>query len=66
MAAQHLGKDVTTSNISYLFQYGRIKKFGDNGSTQISKKELTEYYKALNGYRELSWKDQHKKFSAPF
>ena len=30
-ATQHLSKTVTASNISYLIQYGRIKKIGDNG-----------------------------------
>lgn len=35
----YLDKNVTTSNISYLIQYGRIKKIGDNGSTQIAMKE---------------------------
>ncbi len=29
LATKFLGKTVTTSNISYLIQYGRIKKFGD-------------------------------------
>ena len=57
-ATKHLGKNVTTSNISYLIQYGRIKKIGENGGIQISKKELTEYYNSFNGHRELSWKDQ--------
>lgn len=57
-ATQHLGKNVTTSNISYLIQYGRIKKLGENGNTQISKKELIAYYKSFNGYREQSWKGQ--------
>lgn len=57
-ATQHLGKNVTTSNISYLIQYGRIKKIGDNGSTQVSKTELLKYYKSYNGQREFSWKDQ--------
>ena len=57
-ATEHLGKNVTTSNISYLIQYGRIKKNGSNGTTQVSKQELISYYKSYNGYRELSWKDQ--------
>jgi DNA modification methylase len=57
-ATQHLGKNVTTSNISYLIQYGRIKKIGDNGSTQVSKADLFQYYKSYNGQREISWKDQ--------
>jgi DNA modification methylase len=57
-ASKHLAKNVTFSNISYLIQYGRIKKYGVNGSTQVSKKELSAYYSSYNGKRELSWKDQ--------
>jgi DNA modification methylase len=57
-ATKYLRKTVTTSNISYLIQYGRIKKIGDNGTPQVSKQELINYYKSYNGIRELSWKDQ--------
>lgn len=57
-ASEYLKKSVTPSNISYLIQYGRIKKIGSNGSTQISKAELVNYYKSYNGTREISWKDQ--------
>lgn len=57
-ASKFLGKNVTTSNISYLIQYGRITKIGDNGTPQISKEELTNYYQTYNGKREVSWKDQ--------
>lgn len=57
-ATEYLGKTVTTSNISYLIQYGRIKKIGINGTTQVSRQELTNYYKSYNGYRELSWRDR--------
>jgi hypothetical protein len=57
-ATQYLGKTVTTSNISYLIQYGRVKKIGDNGTTQVSKKELIKYYNSYNGKREISWKDR--------
>jgi len=57
-ATEYLGKTVTTSNISYLIQYGRIKKFGNNGTTQVSKQELAEYYKSYNSKREISWKNQ--------
>ena len=39
-ATEYLKKKVTTSNISYLIQYGRVKKFGNNGSTLIDKNEL--------------------------
>jgi len=57
-ASEHLGKKVSSSNISYLIQYGRVRKIGDNGETQISRKELVEYYKSFKGRRELSCKDQ--------
>lgn len=57
-ATEYLGKTVTTSNISYLIQYGRIKKIGDNGTPKVSKTELITYYKSYNGNREISWKDQ--------
>ena len=39
-ATNYIGKVVTSSNISYLIQYGRIKKIGENGSTQVDKKIL--------------------------
>ncbi|HAF30582.1 MAG TPA: restriction endonuclease subunit M [Bacteroidales bacterium] len=57
-ATEYLDKNVTTSNISYLIQYGRIKKIGENGSTQILKEELVEYYKDQKRSRQDSWKDQ--------
>ncbi len=57
-ATTYTGKTVTTSNISYLIQYGRIKKYGGNGATQVSKQELLRYYNSYNGYRENSWRDQ--------
>ena len=44
-ASEYLKKNVTTANISYLIQYGRIKKIGDNGATQVIKEELIDYYK---------------------
>ncbi len=56
-ATEHLGRIITISNISYLIQYGRIKKFGNNGSTQILKNELIEYYR-LNEIQKSSWKKQ--------
>ncbi|GJQ49565.1 MAG: site-specific DNA-methyltransferase [Candidatus Kuenenia stuttgartiensis] len=57
-ATNYLKKNVTTSNISYLIQYGRIKKIGDNGTVQVSRQDLINYYKSFNGKREVSWKDQ--------
>jgi len=57
-ASEHLGKKVTTSNISYLIQYGRIAKIGDNGAARISKKDLADYYNSFNGKRQISWKSE--------
>ena len=57
-ATVHLGKKVTTSNISYLINYGRLHKYGENGDSFISKNELIRYYKSFNGIREINYKDK--------
>lgn len=57
-ASNHLNKNVTTSNIAYLLQYGRIKKFDDNGATYVSINELNNYYKSYNGSREIEYKEK--------
>jgi len=57
-ATKHTRKVVTTSNISYLIQYGRIKKIGENGSTQVSLKDLKNYYKSYNNSREANFKEK--------
>lgn len=57
-ATHYLNKQVTVSNISYLIQYGRIKKIGNNGTTLIYKKELMRYYDSFRGKREIEWKDK--------
>lgn len=57
-ASEYLGKHVTVSNISYLIQYGRIKKIGDNGSTHVLKEELIAYYKDKKKSRQEEWEEQ--------
>ena len=57
-ASNYLKRNVTTSNIAYLIQYGRVKKYGDNGSTCIKKQDLIKYYETFNGKREGQWKAQ--------
>ena len=57
-ASNYLNKNVTTSNISYLIQYGKIKKFGNNGMTFINKYDLLSYYKSFNGQRETDWREK--------
>ncbi len=53
-ATKYLGKDVTPSNITYLVNYGRISKLGDNNKTLVAKQDLIEYYE--ENEKELVWK----------
>lgn len=55
-ASSYLKRNITESNISYLIQYGKIKKYRENGSTLVSLEELKNYYHSYNGYREILWK----------
>ena len=57
-ASGYLKKNVTTSNISYLIQYGRIKKIGTNGAVQIDRRDLIKYYESYAGKREIVWKNK--------
>ena len=57
-ASRYLNKNVTTANISYLIQYGKIKKHGINGTTAINKYDLIAYYKSYNGKREANWREK--------
>lgn len=54
-ASQYLGRNVSTSNISYLLNYGRISKYIQDGNTLLSKEELEKYYTTLY-QREQNWK----------
>jgi len=53
-ASRYLNRTVTISNISYLLQYGRIKKYGSNGNPLVSVEELKEYYDSCD--KEKQWK----------
>ncbi len=57
-ATEFLGKSVTPSNISYLINYGRVKKIGTNGSIFVSKDDLLDYYQTYKDSRENVWKNQ--------
>lgn len=57
-ATEYLDKNVTTSNISYLIQYGLIKKAGSNGSALILKEDLVDYYKNKKISRKEEWKNK--------
>ena len=51
-ASQYLNRKVTTSNISYLIQYGRISKIGENGNLLVDMNELKNYYDIQNKEKE--------------
>jgi len=55
-AAMFLQKEVGTSNISYLIQYGRIRKYSNNGEILIDVNDLENYYKSHYHTKEDKWK----------
>ena len=57
-ASKYIGKNVTPSNISYLIQYGRIPKNGDNGNAFVNRHDLEEYYNLHHETKEDRWKKQ--------
>lgn len=57
-ASNYTGKNVTPSNISYLIQYGRIQKIGNNGSTRLLLSDLKAYYQAYSGSQKNRFKER--------
>lgn len=57
-ASDYLGRDVTTANISYLIQYGRVKKHVFAEMLFLSKKELINYYEQNNLSKEAQLKSR--------
>ena len=55
-ATDYLDKEVSPTNISYLVQYGKIKKHGENGLTLVDINDLKKYYESWRGQREVDWK----------
>jgi len=55
-ASDLLEKEILPTNISYLVQYGKVKRHGENGSTMVDLNDLKKYYDSYNGKREASWK----------
>jgi hypothetical protein len=39
-ASKYTRRNVTESNISYLIQYGKVRKITDNGSLYVAKEDL--------------------------
>lgn len=55
-ASRFLKKEISEPNISYLIQYGKIKKHKNNGTILINVDDLKRYYHSFHGRRELRWK----------
>jgi hypothetical protein len=53
-ASQYVNRQITISNLSYLLQYGRIKKHGNDGNPLVSLEELKCYYDSFK--KEEQWK----------
>jgi Predicted DNA modification methylase len=43
-ASEYINRKVSISNLSYLIQYGRINKYGNNGNPLVNILELQKYY----------------------
>ena len=57
-ATKHISRPVSTANISYLVNYGKIKKYTRNDTVVVMKEELEEYYKSFKGKRQVEWKEK--------
>lgn len=56
VAAKFLQREVSQTNIAYLVQYGKVRKYGKNGSTQVCLEDLKKYYQSFRGQRENKWR----------
>lgn len=55
-ASNFLKRDIGESNISYLVQYGKVKKHNGGNSVFVDVNDLKNYYDSYRGQREISWK----------
>lgn len=55
-ASDFLKRKISESNISYLIQYGKVRKHNGGNSVFVEIDDLKKYYASSNGNRELSWK----------
>src|SRR3990167_1085283 len=54
-ASKLVNREISTLNISYLLQYGKVQKFNNNGSTLVDVDDLKSYYISFTGARALNW-----------
>lgn len=57
-ASDYLKREVTESNISYLLQYGKVKKHNGGSSVFVNTDDLVKYYESYRGQKELNWKNK--------
>lgn len=57
-ATKYLARGIEPTNISYLVQYGKIRKFGRRGTILIALEDLKKYYASYFGKRKLFWKNK--------
>ncbi|MCX6812181.1 MAG: DNA methyltransferase [Candidatus Berkelbacteria bacterium] len=57
-ASSFLNRTISTTNISYLIQYGKIRKHKNDDQIKIDMDELKKYYRSFNGSREVAWKNK--------
>ncbi|MCC6146964.1 MAG: hypothetical protein IT308_05295 [Anaerolineaceae bacterium] len=49
-------RKINSSNISYLVQYGQVRKVNGNGEVKVYKQDLLDYY-SNQSQRETEWKN---------
>lgn len=57
-ATEYLQRNVSNANISYLINYGKVRKYTRNGVVVIMKDELEQYYQSYHAQRQVEWKDK--------
>ncbi len=55
-ASDFLKRNINESNISYLVQYGKVRKYNGDSSVLIDINDLKRYYESYHGWREINWK----------
>lgn len=55
-ASEFLKREINESNISYLVQYGKVRKHNGGNSVFVDVNDLRRYYDSYRGWREISWK----------
>lgn len=57
-ASEYLNRSITPSNISYLIQYAKVKKYMDKLNIKVNIQELKEYYDREFIKKEQKWKSK--------